>query len=234
MGEWQRADSAGLQAAHTDPAAGGAVRGIQGRRGVGQPKAGVPASPRILPPVELPASVERLAAMAAARMGWQGTVLPEMTLLGRRVIAVARLDTVAHAERICLGMPPVLDRTTVSTWTWQEFAATAPPPAAELVGVLGVARHWRTGLASAAPFARYCETGVVLPWSVAMTQDYLVGCLPRARRYGISVITADPDGDVNLDQIGRREIIPTEPSAFTRWVNEQVYQRLLDVLDATE
>jgi len=37
------------------------------------------ARPALLPSVELPAPVEELAAGAAARLGWHGTVLPPMT-----------------------------------------------------------------------------------------------------------------------------------------------------------
>ena len=59
---------------------------------------------------------------AAARLGWHGTVLPPMTLLGRRVVVVAELLADAHAERICLGRGPVADRPTVATWVWPELA----------------------------------------------------------------------------------------------------------------
>ncbi|MGH3625200.1 MAG: hypothetical protein ACRDQ5_26000 [Sciscionella sp.] len=187
---------------------------------------------RNVPPVELPAPVERLGIATATRMGWHGSVLAPMTLLGRKVVAVAHLRADAHAERICLSIPPVTDRLTVATWTWPELAASAPPPAVELVGVLGIARHWRTGLGSTVPFASYCDTGIVLPWSAAMTQDYLSQCLPRAARYGVSVLTADPDGEVHLDQPGRQEPLLVEETPVIRWINELVYEQLLATVDA--
>ena len=84
-------------------------------------------SERLLPSVELPAPVEDLAAAAAARLGWSGSVLPPMTLLGRRVVVVAEILADAHAERICLGAEPVADRATVSTWVWPELAGRVPP-----------------------------------------------------------------------------------------------------------
>lgn len=199
--------------------------GIEGRTVIQQETEAL--SARSLSPVELPAAVDDLAVSAARRLGWHGCALPEMTLLGRKVVVVAELRTEVHAERIALGCPPVTDRAEVSTWVWPEMAGTAPAPAVELIGVLGVARHWRTALASAAPFANYCDTGIVLPWSAAMTDDYLYRCLPRARRHGVSVLTADPDAEVNLDQIGRQDPLIGERNAIDRWLREAVYERML-------
>lgn len=181
---------------------------------------------RVLPPVELPAGVDELAVEAAAQLGWDGSVLP-MTMLGRRVFVVARLRMDAHAERIAMGVEPVTDRATVSTWTWREMAATAPPAAAEIVGVLAVARHWRTGLAATVPFARYGDAAVVLPSSAVLTQDYVNNCLPRARTYGMAVITADEDAVVDLDLSGRTERLLLDEDAVSRWVNELVYDQLV-------
>jgi len=100
---------------------------------------------------------------------------------------VADLLTDAHAERICLGCPPVPDRATVATWVWPELAPRVPAPAVRIVGVLAVARHWRTGLVATVPFSRYAETAIVLPWWAATTHDYLgelpaEGATPRCRR----------------------------------------------------
>jgi hypothetical protein len=177
--------------------------------------------------VELPGGETELAVAAAARMGWHGTVLPPMTMLGRHVTAVAALDTAAHAERLSQRAAPAMARAEVATWMWPEFVDQAPPPAVELVGVLSVERHWRTALAHIGPFSRHCDVGIVLPWSTAMTPDYLSGCLPRAARFGVSVLTADPDGEVNLDQCGRQEPLLTEESLLKRWINEQVYYHML-------
>jgi hypothetical protein len=186
-----------------------------------------PVAPRRVPPVELPGREPDLAEAAAARLGWHGSVLPPATLLGRHVVAVAVLDAVAHAERLSQRAAPAMARAEVATWMWPEFAEQAPPPAVELVGVVSVQRHWRTALAQVAPFAGQCDIGIVLPWSAAMTSDYLTGCLPRAARFGVSVLTADPDGEVNLDQCGRQEPLLAEESLLGRWVNEQVYDHIL-------
>jgi hypothetical protein len=186
---------------------------------------------RLLQSVELPAPVEDLAQAAAVRLGWQGTVLPPMTLLGRRVVVVAEILPDAHAERICLGAEPVADRATVSTWVWPELAGRVPPPAVRILGVLSVARHWRTGLVSAVPFGRYAETAVVVPWWAATTHDYLVNCLPRARKFGVNLLTADPEGSTELDLPSTLESPQLERDATSRWLNEVVYERMLTTVE---
>ncbi|QFZ16083.1 hypothetical protein [Saccharothrix syringae] len=180
-----------------------------------------------IPVPELPGSAEELAAAAAVRLGWHGVVLPEMVLMGRRVIVVAELLADAHAERVCLGAGPESDRATVSTWVWPEMDGRVPPAAVRIVGVLAVARHWRTALASAVPFARFGNAAVVLPSSVAFTHDYLANCLARVRRYGVSVLLADEERELSTDVAGRNETVPVEDTATTRWVNELVYERVL-------
>ncbi|HJQ46048.1 MAG TPA: hypothetical protein VJ870_06960 [Amycolatopsis sp.] len=186
---------------------------------------------RVVPPVELPASTSYLAGAAAQQLGWKGVVLPEVTMLGRRVCVVARLRTDVHAERIACGLGPVTDRTTVATWTWPEFAMTAPAPAAEIVGVLSVARHWRTAMAATAPFARYADAAMVLPTPALLTKDYVDNCLPRARRHGLSIVSADPEAAVALDLEATREQLLLPQDAVWRWINEMVYEQLLASYD---
>nr|WP_166641449.1 hypothetical protein [Amycolatopsis sp. SID8362] len=187
---------------------------------------------RVVPPIELPAGVDELATAAAAQLGWNGVVLPEITILGRKVCVVAKLRTDVHAERIAMGAGPVADRATVDTWTWPELAGTAPAPAAEIVGVLAVARHWRTAMASAVPFARYGEAAMVLPSPAVLTEDYVGNCLPRARAYGLAVVTADPNAVVDLDLEGRTERVLLAEDPVSRLVNELVYDHLLRTAEA--
>jgi hypothetical protein len=182
-----------------------------------------------VPVPELPSPTQELAAAAASRLGWHGMVLPEMVLMGRKVVVVAELLADAHAERVCLGAAPEADRTTVSTWVWPEMDGRVPPAAVRIVGVLAVARHWRTALASAVPFARFGNAAAVLPASVAFTQDYLTNCLPRVRRYGVSVLLADEQSQLTTDVAGRNETVPVEDTATTRWVNELVYEQVLAI-----
>lgn len=206
------------------------MSGTPGRTAVSEHLNALPA--QLAPPVELPGPVAELADDAAVALGWAGTVLPEATLLGRRVCLVAELLADVHAERICLGQEPVTDRTTVSTWAWPELAGQVPEPAVRIVGAIAVARHWRTGLANAVPFLRYGDAAVVLPTTAVLTHDYLANCLPRARAYGVAVLAAEPDGDtcagVQVDLPGRGERAFPEADALYRWVCELAYEQLLD------
>ncbi|MGH3950234.1 MAG: hypothetical protein ACRDSE_14095 [Pseudonocardiaceae bacterium] len=195
---------------------------------------------RVVPPGPLPADSIRLAQEAAAQLGWSGIVLPEMLILGRKVHLVVRLRTDVHAERIATGMGPVIDRTAVATWTWPELAGSAPAEAVEIVGVLAVARHWRTALAWAVPFARYSPAAMVLPASVAMSHDYVNNCLPRARAYGLAVLTANdaeadaPDGAVvERDVVGKADSAILAADAISRWINELAYEQLLATAEVT-
>ncbi|WP_083661087.1 hypothetical protein [Actinophytocola xanthii] len=202
------------------------MTGIPGRAAAAVDNLTAVPSP-LVPPVELPAQVDELAATAARELGWQGVVLPEMKLLGRRVCLVAQLIPDAHAERICLGQGPEVDRATVSTWVWPEFCGRVPEPAVRVVGVLAVARHWRTGLVNAVPFLRWSDAAMVLPMSVVLTNDYLVNCLPRARAYGVGVISSAPGPDVDLDLPGRGERAPAPVDGTQRWLTELAYEQIL-------
>ncbi|WP_407924382.1 hypothetical protein [Actinokineospora pegani] len=185
---------------------------------------------QLAPPVELPAGVDELAAGAATALGWTGTVLPEMTLLGRRVCLVVDLLADVHAERICLGQEPVTDRASVATWAWPELAGRVPEPAVRIVGAIAVARHWRTGLANAVPFLRYSDAAVVLPTSAVLTHDYLANCLPRARAFGVAVASAEPDGLVQVDLPARTDRADAEADSLYRWVSELAYDQVLETI----
>lgn len=184
----------------------------------------------LVPTVELPAPADELGVAAAKELGWQGVVLPEMRVLGRRVCLVVEVLADAHAERICLGQRPVTDRASVATWAWPELSGIVPTPAVRVAGVIAVERHWRTGLASVVPFLRYADVAVVLPTSVVLTDDYLTNCLPRARAYGVGLVSAEPDGAVDLDLPGRPDRAAAGVDATYRWISELAYDKVLDTI----
>lgn len=184
--------------------------------------------------LELPAAPEELARDSAVRLGWEGVVLPQMSLFGRRVFIVAALRAEAHAERIAIGVGPVTDRTAVATWMWPELAAVAPPAAVRVTGVLAVARHWRTGLAATVPFSGCGEAALVLPSSVTLSHDYIDNCLPRARAHGVGVVAADEEAVAHLDLASRVDIDPFGENAISRWVNEMAYEQFLNLQQTTE
>ncbi len=202
------------------------MTGIPGRTAVTENLTALPA--QLSPPVELPASVEELASSAVRTLGWAGMVLPEMTLLGRRVCLVGELRADVHAERICLGQEPVTDRASVSTWAWPELAGRVPEPAVRIVGAVAAARHWRTGLANAVPFLRFGDAAMVLPTSAMLTHDYLANCLPRARAYGVAIAGADLEAQVDLDLPGRTDRACAKTDALYRWISELAYAQILE------
>jgi hypothetical protein len=177
-----------------------------------------------MPPVELPPLPDRFAPQVATELGWDGTVLQPMTVLGRRVIMVAELLLDIHHDRTVRGWGPVTDRVSVATWEWPELAHTAPAPAVRIRGVIASARHWRTALIAATPFAGLAPTALLLPPGPAREPD----CLAQADFYGASVVaTADRDR-VDLVQQGRRGRLATAGSTtISRWVHEVVYDRLV-------
>jgi hypothetical protein len=186
-------------------------------------------SAQVRPPhVELPASIGKLAELSVDALGWSGSVLPPIKLLGRHVVPVAELVPDAHAERLCFGSKPVLDRTEIATWVWPEMDGRVPPSAAHLVGMLAPARHWRSALTAAVPFARFTSTAIVVPKTVTDGKDFLSTCLIRARQFGVAVLSADTE-NVQVELAGRSfdDAPPIEHTAVSRWVNEVVYQQLL-------
>jgi len=185
-------------------------------------------SAHVRSPVELPASIGGLSTMAAEALGWGGTVLPPVKMLGRHVVPVAELVPDAHAERLCFGSEPVLDRAEIATWVWPEMDGRVPPPGAHLAGMLAPARHWRTALTAAVPFARFTSTAIVVPKSVTDADDFVSTCLIRARQFGVAVLSADADRvQVELEGRSFADAPPIEHTAVSRWVNEVVYQQLL-------
>jgi hypothetical protein len=82
-------------------------------------------------------------------------------------------------------------------------------------------------MASAVPFARYGEAAMVLPSPAVLTEDYVANCLPRARVYGLGVVTADPNAMIDIDLEARGERILLDEDPISRWVNEIVYEELL-------
>ncbi|MGH3830362.1 MAG: hypothetical protein ACRDRS_07890 [Pseudonocardiaceae bacterium] len=179
--------------------------------------------------VEVLSAPEHLAHAAVGALGWSGVVLPPMVLLGRRVVAVASLLDDVHERRVNSGWEPVTDRVSIATWDWPELSRHTPAPAVRLSGIIAPARHWRTGLTSAAPFAELCPTALLLPAPIARN----VECLRHAEHHGPTVLAAagphdaDPEA-VDVVHAGRAHpLTTTPPTATARWVQEMIYDRLL-------
>jgi hypothetical protein len=179
---------------------------------------------------EVLSAPDHLARAAVGALGWDGVVLPPLVLLGRRVVVVANLIGDVHERRVSSGWGPVTDRVSVSTWDWPEIQHLVPTPAVQLSGIIAPARHWRTGLTGAAPFAGLCPTALLLPAHIARN----IECLTHAEYYGPTVLAAAGPHDVDHEavdvvHVGRSccPVATTRSTATSRWVHEMVYDRLL-------
>lgn len=163
---------------------------------------------------------------AAAALGWPGHVVADMRLFGRRVTVVAEVDERAHRIRRTNGWPPVTDRMSIALWAWPEHHATVPPAAVTLSGVLAIGTRWRPTLRAAAGFVGFASTAILLEQPAGADEH----CLITAQLHGIAVLRAAPSSpQVDLIQPGRVGPVPAaRPSVVSRWVEELVYQRLLD------
>jgi hypothetical protein len=165
-------------------------------------------------------------AQAAMVLAWDGVVVEDMRLFSQRVTVVAKIDQDAHQSRIASGWAPVTDRMSIALWKWPEHQATMPPSAVSLSGVIARGKRWQRVLAAAAGFVGFCSTAIMLEQEHAPNQH----CLITAHLDGVAVVRAGVGPqDVVLVQAGRQGPVPTaRPSTVSRWVEELVYQRLIE------
>ena len=179
-------------------------------------------APRV-EPVDAHEVTEQLSGLiraAATALGWDGTVVGPVTLLGRRVGVMAELDPEVHAQRQASGWPPVIDRFEVAQWEWPELAALVPAPAVRVTGVIAPSKHWLTALFRASVFARSWPTAVLLP------HDYARVCVPPAAQYRVGVLGVT-GGEVDVLRECPRVPDRVWLSAVERWALEVVYAELL-------
>lgn len=164
---------------------------------------------------------------AATALGWGGVVAPGMTLFGQRVGVVAEVDQLAHARRVESGWGPVTDRMSVALWGWSENQVEVPPSAVRLRGVIACGTRWQRALAAAGGFVGFCSTAIVVEQATFPNEH----CLVTAHLYGVSVLRMVPsDGVPAVVQVGRDGPVDTaRPSLLSRWVEEMVYARLVDI-----
>ncbi|MFF1612925.1 hypothetical protein ACFVYA_34590 [Amycolatopsis sp. NPDC058278] len=162
------------------------------------------------------------ARIAVDGLGWDGVVVPDITLFGRQVSVLALVDGEAHALRLRQGIAPVTDRTTVALWEWPELSA--PPSAARLSAVIATGPRWQTGMTAVSGFAGFASTMLLLEQNDAVPR----ACLTAAERYGVWVLRSGRSGVV-VDHRGRMgPVVSSRPTTVTRWTEELVYARILE------
>ena len=143
-------------------------------------------------------------------LGWDGTVVPGVRLLGVRVDVVVEIDHAAHRER---HWGPVLDRDVLATWEWPEVVAE--PGVVKLVGVVASGAHWRRALGDAVRLSGFCPVAIVGVADEA--------CRVECAYAGVGLVV---DGRVvEPPRAGRAE--GARRRTLDRWVEETVYARLI-------
>lgn len=172
---------------------------------------------------DLTAALAKLSGDAVTALGWEGTVVGPVTLLGRRVVLVVDLLPEVHAHRQTTKWPPVTEWTELSMRA--DLVGDAPPPAVQLRGVLAPGTHWRTALFGCAPFVGMCPTAVLLPREAAKA------CVPDRSLHRVGVVGTQ-GGQVDV----RRTPKPPHPDrveldTVQRWVLEVAYAVTLTGLE---
>ena len=146
----------------------------------------------------------------ARALGWAGTVVPRVKVLGVCVDVVVRVDVDAHAAR---REGPVLDRDVLATWEWPE--AVREPEVVRLVGAVASGTHWRRALGDAVRLSGFC------PVAVVGVDDER--CRLECAYAGVGLVV---DGRVLVAPRDERAE-GARRRTLDRWVEELVYQRLI-------
>lgn len=160
---------------------------------------------------------------AVALLGWGATVLPELTLLGCRVIPVVELDEERHDARRSSGYGPQRDRDVLEIWEWPQAAGHVPTAPLALRGVLIRAGSWRGGLAVARTWRGF-GPAAVLTGSDQVDET----CRLEFQLPGVGLVTIDAAGGLALrvpPAGGRRA--PARRRVLDRWVEETLYEHAL-------
>lgn len=153
--------------------------------------------------------------------GWSGVALPEIMLVGCRMIPVVDIDHTAHRAREHSGDGPNLDADVLATWEWLQMAAHSPPTALHLTGVLVVARRgWRRALRQARSMRGFGPAGVLVPPAAFDDEE----CRLEFALHGIGLVPSDPD----VDGVLVPEPGPALRQPADRWIEETLYRHALD------
>lgn len=156
--------------------------------------------------------------------GWSGVALPEMMLIGCRLIPVVHMDPEAHRARVRSGDGPQLDVDVLAMWEWQQSAGHVPPSVLRLSGVLVVARRgWLRALRQARSMRGFGPAGVLAAPQAADDEE----CRLEFALHGIGLASSDPVLDrVVAPEQGRGG--SARRCAADRWIEESLYQHALD------
>jgi len=173
--------------------------------------------------------VQPLLHQAASALGWRGTVVPDVAVLGHQVSAVVRVREDVHEWRSANGWPPQADPSWFRSWFEPTVHDQLPVSAVELVGVLVGESTVDRALQSCGTLMTLAPCAVVLPGPQGRESWPLI----ELDYYGIGVVAVTESGSADL-------LVPPEdrstefgPSLFGRWLLEVLYDRVLKDVPAS-
>lgn len=160
---------------------------------------------------------------AAVLLGWDGVVLPELELLGCRVVPVVSCRDDVHRDRLASGDGPQHDCDLLELWEWPEAAGTVPASALSLTGILVRTRSCRRGLSIAHTWRGF-GAATVLTGQVDVDE----ACWLEFRLPGVGLVLVPSSGCPTLAvgaPLGRQA--PARRRALDRWVEEALYEHAI-------
>lgn len=165
--------------------------------------------------------------LASQEIGWGGSTLPPLVVLGKKVIPVVQFLPAAF-ERLERGERPELDGDNLSMWeSWPvEDHFPAPGQPLRMIGFASIFQ-WPAAFASARQLSGF-GAGMII---TGLNGQARVGAqrLLAADSASITVAHRGHQGEVEVQTVGR--IGPSDRATrtlTTRWLEEQIYRHALD------
>ena len=155
---------------------------------------------------------------AIERLGWDGEVIADCTLLGRRMDVLLHVDREALTQRREAGLPiPCLDAETLQLWS---ATARSPYPAAG-VAIQGILLRRRRltleAVSAAAPWSRAFPTVVVVTDDASGPSDRLA---MELNFYGTGLVRTSADDCHVIIEPCPMEAASPQNAVMARWLAE--------------
>jgi hypothetical protein len=167
--------------------------------------------------------VQSRAKHAVSALGWDGTVISEVAVLGQRVSAVVRLRADVHRWRTENGWPPAPDPSWFHSWFEPTFHDVVPVPAVELVGILIDESSADLALAACGTMMTLAPCVVVVPEPASCDPWPLI----ELDYYGVGLVSCAGDDSAVVEVSPENRVEEFGMSPFSRWLLEVLYHRLV-------
>lgn len=160
---------------------------------------------------------------AVSALGWEGTVISEVAVLGQRVSAVVRLRADVHRWRTENGWPPAPDPSWFHSWFEPTFHDVVPVPAVELVGILVSESSADLALEACGTMMTLAPCAVLVPEQAERNPWPLI----ELDYYGVGLVTFAGDDTATLEVAPENRADEFGTSPFSRWLLEVLYDRFV-------